>query len=214
MHDAPHKSLAKLVRLLFMAALALALTSGTGQTARAAAGQAPVSLGAANLFAILSKTGITDVPASDITGNVGTSPITGAAIGLTCAEVTGTIYAVDAAGPACAVIAPAFLGEAVGAMQTAYTDAAGRTLPDFTELYAGDLSGKTLAPGLYKWSTDVLINTDATLSGPAGAVWIFQIAGNITLGSGAKILLSGGAQPKGRRTTSIELRRLVVFCQH
>jgi len=53
---------------------------------------------------ILSKTGITNVPASAITGNIGTSPITGASItGLDCVEVTGTIYTVDATGPACKV---------------------------------------------------------------------------------------------------------------
>ena len=49
----------------------------------------PVNVGAAGSFAILSKAGVSDVPSSRITGDVGTSPITGAAItGLTCAEVT------------------------------------------------------------------------------------------------------------------------------
>src|ERR1700694_954399 len=62
-------------------------------------GPAPVSLGTAGTFAILSKTGITDVRASAVTGDVGTSPITGAALLLTCGEVTGKLYVVDAAGP-------------------------------------------------------------------------------------------------------------------
>jgi hypothetical protein len=78
-------------------------------------------------------------------------------------------------------------------METAFTDAAGRA-PDATGLYAGDLSGQNLAPGVYKWSTDVLITTDVTLTGTATDVWIFQIAGDLTLGSGAQVLLSGGAQ--------------------
>lgn len=52
-------------------------------------GPAPVNLGAAGSFAILTKTGVTDVYASTIKGNVGASPITGAAVGLTCPEVTG-----------------------------------------------------------------------------------------------------------------------------
>ena len=47
--------------------------------------------------------GITDVPPSPITGNIGASPITGAAIHVSCAEVTGTISAVNAAGPLTAV---------------------------------------------------------------------------------------------------------------
>jgi hypothetical protein len=58
-----------------------------------------VQLGTAGTFAVLTKTGITDVIASTIRGNVGASPITGAAIGLTCPEVTGTIYTVNAVGP-------------------------------------------------------------------------------------------------------------------
>ena len=58
----------------------------------------PVHLGSAGSFVILTKTGITDVPTSSITGNIGTSPITGAADHLTCSEVTGKVYSVDADG--------------------------------------------------------------------------------------------------------------------
>jgi hypothetical protein len=58
-----------------------------------------VNLGNAGNFVILSKTGITDVYKSAVTGDVGASPITDAAILLKCDEVTGTIYTVDAAGP-------------------------------------------------------------------------------------------------------------------
>jgi hypothetical protein len=81
-------------------------------------------------------------------------------------------------------------------METAYTDAAGRTTPDYTELYAGNISGRNLAPGLYKWSTDVSMNSSGvTLTGTANDVWIFQIAGDLTLASGAIINLVG-AQAK------------------
>src|ERR1700731_3106326 len=73
-------------------------------------------------FAILSESGITDVSASAITGRVGTSPITGAADLLSCAEVTGEVFSVDADGPApCSIMNPALLGIAVGSMETAYT---------------------------------------------------------------------------------------------
>jgi hypothetical protein len=87
--------------------------------------------------------------ASSITGDVGSSPITGAAIGLNCSEVTGTIYTVNAAGPACRVVDPTRLTAAVGDLETAYTDAAGRTNPDFFNLGAGQIGGLTLTPGLY-----------------------------------------------------------------
>jgi hypothetical protein len=162
----------------------------------AAATQAPVNLGSAANFAILSKAGVTDVPASAIKGDVGASPITGAAVGLTCPEVTGTIYTVNAAGPACRVPDATRLTSAVGAMQTAYNDAAGRVLPDALNLGAGEIGGLTLAPGLYKWTSNLSISTDVTLKGGPNDVWILQIAGNLTEASAKRVNLTGGAQAK------------------
>lgn len=160
-------------------------------------GPAPVNLRSASNFVILSKSGITDVYPSAIVGNVGTSPITGAALGLACDEVVGTIYTVDAAGPLpCRVTAASVLTTAVGDMQTAYNDAAGRTLPTATELGAGNIGGMTITPGLYKWSSSVLIPTRLTLQGGVNDVWIFQIADNLTVGNGVTVTLSGGAQAK------------------
>ena len=148
---------------------------------------------------ILSKSGITNVPTSVIVGNIGTSPITGAAItGLGCVEVTGLIYTVDAAGPACRVTYPVLLTAAISDMETAYTDAAGRIRPNFTELGAGNIDGMTLSPGLYKWGSPVLIPTGVTLDaqGDPNAVWIFQIAQTFTVGNGAIVTLQGGAKAK------------------
>jgi hypothetical protein len=160
-------------------------------------GPAPVDLGLAGKFVILSKSGITDVPTSDVTGNVGTSPITGAADGLTCPEVTGKVYSVDAAGPApCNIVDPVRLTVAVSDMEAAYTDAAGRTDPDYTELGAGDISGMTLTPGLYKWGTGVEINSDVYLDGGPNDVWIFQVAQGVTQASATRIHLIGGALAK------------------
>jgi len=161
-------------------------------------GQTAVSLGTAGTFAILTKSGITDVFASAINGDLGASPITGAAIHLTCAEVmTGKVYSVNAAGPLpCRVTDPTLLTTAVGDMQTAYTDAAGRTLPDFVDLGAGQIGGLTLVPGLYKWNTKLLMSTDVTLSGGKNDVWIFQIAGTFTQANATKMILKGGARAR------------------
>src|SRR5659263_254848 len=156
-----------------------------------------VNLGLAGEFVILSKSGITNVYKSSVTGDVGTSPITGAAIGLTCAEVAGTIYTVDAAGPLpCRVTNASKLTTAVGNMQTAYTDAAGRSNPNFLNLGAGNIGGKTLTAGLYKFTTDVVIPTDITIKGSSKDVWIFQVAGTLKMSSAVRITLTGGAQAK------------------
>jgi hypothetical protein len=79
-------------------------------------------------------------------------------------------------------------------MGTAYTDAAGRSGPDFLNLGTGSLNGQTLAPGLYKWASAVTITDSVTISGNASDVWIFQIDNRLTLANGANIVLSGGAQ--------------------
>jgi hypothetical protein len=180
--------------------LAVALTFVWSDTAAA---QAPVNLGASGNFVILAKSGISTIPTSAITGNIGVSPIdstglTGFSLALdpsgqfaTSTQITGNAYASDYAVPT-----PANLTTAVGDMQTAYTDAAGRTTPDFTELGAGEIGGRTLVHGLYKWGTDVLISSDVTLNGGPNDVWIFQIAGKITQANGTKVFLSGGALAK------------------
>ena len=166
-------------------------------TSAATVSIAGINLGVADNFAILSKSGVTDVYKSAVTGNVGSSPITGAAIRLSCAEVTGTIFAVDAAGPLpSSVKNPTMLTTAVSDMQTAYTNAAGRTGPNFLNLGAGNIGGKTLTPGLYKWTTSLAIPTNITISGGADDVFIFQVAGTLNMSSAVRITLAGGAQAK------------------
>jgi len=193
---------AKRITLAVAVALVAIVAGIGGETASAAAtvearGPAPVILGLAGKFVILSKSGITNVPTSAITGDIGTSPITGAAItGLGCGQVAGTIYTVDAAGPPCRLIRPTRLHTAVLDMQVAYKDAAGRLNPKATELGAGQIGGSTIAPGLYKWSSGVLISTNVTLSGGPNDVWIFQIAGTLREANGMRVILRGGAQAK------------------
>jgi len=163
---------------------------------------ASINLGAAGNYAILTKTGISSVPNSVITGNIGVSPISSTAITgfsltvdatnefSTSTQVIGKAYAPDYSSPT-----PSNLTTAVGDMGTAYTDAAGRAV-NYTELYTGDISGQTLTAGVYKWGTGVLITSDVTLNGGPNDVFIFQIAKGITQAAGTKIILSGGAQAK------------------
>lgn len=162
---------------------------------------AVVGLGGAGNYVILAKTAINNSSTSVITGNLGLSPaatsyITGMSLTnatgyATSAQVTGNVYAADMADPT-----PITLTTAVNNMITAYNDAAGRPSPDFSELGTGNIGGKTLLPGLYKWTNTVSLPSDITISGGANDVWIFQIAGNLTMSSAVKITLSGGAQAK------------------
>ena len=169
-----------------------------------AAGPDPVDLRSTASFAILSGAGITTTGGGIITGNVGSSPIAGSAIGVTCAQVIGTIYAVDASGPPCAVVDASLLTTAKGDLTTAYNDAAGRTpVPTGPNLNpglipgSGNIGGMNLAPGLYKFTTTALITgSDVTLTGGPDDVWIFQCAQDLQLGSGIKVILAGGAQAK------------------
>ncbi len=173
-----------------------------------AEGPLPVDLGTSEDFVLLTKTGITTTGTTSITGNIGASPIGASGItgfGLTLdalgtppgqfatsSLVTGKVYAADYAVPT-----PAKMTTAISDMETAYADAAGRSLPDFTELGAGNISGMTLVPGLYKWGTGVLIDLNGvTLEGGANDVWIFQIADNLTVNNGAIVTLAGEAQAK------------------
>ncbi|MEO7989729.1 MAG: ice-binding family protein [Chryseolinea sp.] len=160
-----------------------------------------VQLGTAVDYVIVAKTAINNSSTSTITGDLGLSPaatsyITGLALTnstgfATSSQVTGKVYAADMVAPT-----STNLTTTVNNMITAYNDAAGRTLPDFTELGSGNIGGKTLKPGLYKWTGNVTIPTNVVISGGANDVWIFQIAGNLTSSSATNITLAGDAQAK------------------
>src|ERR1019366_7646274 len=165
-----------------------------------AAGPAPVNLGSAAHFTILAGAAVTTTGGGIVNGDVGASPITGAAIHLTQAQVNGTIYVVDAAGPAGSVIDAALLLTAKGDLTTAINDAAGRTpTPSgpFLNPGAGNIGGLNLVPGLYKFTGTALITgSDVTLTGGPDDVWIFQIAMDLEVGSTVHVILAGGAQAR------------------
>jgi Ice-binding-like/Bacterial Ig-like domain len=184
------------------AGISLALnTTWNFTTGSNATGLAVVGLGTAANYVILAKTAINNNPTSVITGDLGLSPaatsyitglpITNATGYATSAQVTGKIFAADMASPT-----SINLTTAVNDMITAYNDAAGRNNPDFSELGTGNIGGKVLTEGLYKWSNTVTAPSNVIISGSSTDVWIFQIAGNLSVSSGVKITLSGGAQAK------------------
>jgi len=161
-----------------------------------------VNLRTAGHYAILAESAISTVPPSVVTGDLGLSPMAATFITnfsliadstnvfATSTQVTGKVYAADDAVPT-----PSNLTTAIADMGLAFTDAAGRA-PNVTELGAGSIGGMTLAPGVYQWGTGLLIPTDLTLNGSATAVWILQIAQNLTVSSAVSVHLTGGALAK------------------
>jgi hypothetical protein len=151
-------------------------------------------------FAVLAGSLVSNVPTSSVTGNVGLSPATGGNItGFGPGEVVGTIYTVDASGPAGSVPAASMLTTAKGDLTLAYNDAAGRApVPSGAFLNpgsGGNIGGLTLVAGLYKFTSSAsVVGSNLTLTGSATDVWIFQIASGLTVGNGVQVVLAGGAR--------------------
>lgn len=164
-----------------------------------------VNLGTAGTFNILTKSGISTTGITSVQGDIGVSPAAASAItgfGLIMDAngqsahtpiVTGKVYAADYSAPT-----PSNMTTAISDMQTAYTTANNLVTPaPIVDIYAGDLSGRILPPGLYKFSTGVLITSaGVTLSGGANDTWVLQIAQDLTVNNSAKVTLIGGAQAK------------------
>ena len=157
-------------------------------------GSAAIPLGAADSFAILGGDGISNVPTSAITGDIGVSAAAGSTITgfsqptTACPEITGTVYKVDASGPTCAtaiapaVIDPTLLTSAKHDLRVAYSDAELRILPAPATV-SGDQGGATLTPGIYKSTSSLSIASGSlTLDGQGdgNSVWIFQIGSTLT----------------------------------
>lgn len=166
-------SLKKLSLLLFF--LGAALTVSPEVQAQQ---QSTVYLGSAGSYAVLAGTTVTNTGNSIVNGNLGVWPGT-AVTGFGPGKVNGTEDAGDAAAQ-----------HAQASLDIAFKDAAGRTSVNINNI-AGDLSGRVLAPGLYKSTSTLSLTGTVSLSGKG--VYIFQIASGLTVGNGGTVVLSGGA---------------------
>ncbi len=158
------------------------LLIGSVLTGTAAAAQPAVGLGTAAPFAVLAGTTVTNTGASVISGDVGVYP-GNAIVGFPPGVVNnGTLHPADAVAL-----------QAQSDVTTAYNDAAGRT-PAVTE--SSDLSGQTLAPGVYQAASALSLNGTVTLNagGDQSAVFIFQAGSTLITGSSSSVSLIGGAQ--------------------
>jgi hypothetical protein len=168
-----------------------------------------VDLGFAGNYAILAKTGISTVPTSGITGDIAVSPyaataMTGFSLMLdssnqfsTSVQVTGKAFSASYGGATAST-----LTDAVGDMETAFTDAAGRNNTDAERINvgAGTLGGvyggpeHQLTPGVYTFGSDVNLNGDVHFNG--AGVYIIQITGNLVQAANYGVILEGGAEPE------------------
>jgi hypothetical protein len=145
----------------------------------------PVNLGSAGSFGVLAGNTIASANGGKIHGGVGVWPGTGFAPGTPPVIVTGIAHLDDL-----------FSAQAQADLTIAYNNAAGR--PNATVI-SGNLSGQTLAPGLYKsLSSFAITSGDLTLDAQddPNAVWIFQMPSTLTVGSGHQVILTGGAQAR------------------
>jgi type VI secretion system secreted protein VgrG len=140
-------------------------------------------------FAVLAGSTVTNTGATLISGDVGVSP--GSAVtGLSSVpnppapgSVIGTIHSNDAD----AILAQSQL-------TTAYTSIASAPAGDFTTL-TGDLGGRTLTPGLYRFANSAQLTGTLTLNdeNDSNALFEFQIGSTLTTASGSRVqFINGG----------------------
>jgi hypothetical protein len=187
--------------------LSAALLCGVAQAIETA-----VELGTAANYAILAKSGISTVPTSAITGDIGVSPISATAMtgfNLKLDSSNDFSTSTQVLGGKC--LAASYtdktakdLTTTVGFMEAAYTDAAGRPNPDAARINLGDGilggayggSSAPLTPGVYTFGSDVSFSTDVTFQGSDTDIFILQITGNLKVGPNYIVTLKDGAKAK------------------
>jgi hypothetical protein len=163
-----------------------------------------VPLGTAGNYAILTKTGISTVPTSAVTGDMAVSPISATAITgfdlimdsggakSSSTQVVGDVYASDYGTPT-----PSALTTAVEDMHLAYANAFGReksTVEANNDLGGGKLGGKTLSAGVYTWTTTIEIGDSVTFDGSSEDVFILRTTGDLKQALATEVILTGDAK--------------------
>jgi len=147
----------------------------------AGAQAAGVGLGTADGYGVLGGSAVTNTGPTTILGDLGVAP-SSAISGFPPGTVTGAIHANDAAAQ-----------QAKNDLVTAYDDAAGRPS---TSTVSADLAGRTLVAGVYTSASSLGLSGALTLDaqGDPNAVFVFQAGSALTVGSGSRVRLTGGAQ--------------------
>lgn len=172
---------------LLSAMLLTGVISAAPLRVHAAPSIAPVSLGTAGSYSVLSGTSVVNAftaagaPHTIIRGNVGVSSL-GKISGFPPGEVTGVMHYSDS-----------HAATAQNALGTAFADAGSRTP---TATLSADVTGQTLTAGVY--NSPVGVSNSGVLSldgeGNSNAVFILQVAGSLSLAANTEVRLINGAQ--------------------
>lgn len=193
-----------LILLLVFIPLVVLAVAFFGVPEKVLASHSRVDLLSSDNFAVLAGTAVTGTNTNVVSGDVGLSPTTGAAITLlTCAEMSaGVIYDVDGAyagggggSTACRLTNPGLLTTAKNDLTTAYNDAAGRST---TSTVGTELGGTTLSDGTYDSASGTFgITGTLTLDGGGNpnSVFIFKMATTLITASSSTVSLINGAHP-------------------
>jgi hypothetical protein len=142
------------------------------------------SLGRARTFAVLGGSTVTNTGATRITGDLGVSSPGVSVTGFPPGTITGGAQHVG----------DAVANEAQRDAQTAYAALAGNACA--TPLTGQDLGGKTLAPGVYCFTSSAQLTGRLVLDarGSSNATFIFQIASTLNTATNSSIVMSKGAR--------------------
>jgi hypothetical protein len=192
-------------------------------------------------YAILAKSGISTIPTSVITGNIGVSPIAATAI-------TGFSLLADSATPSLFSTSTQVVGQgnkayaanyggatavalttAVSDMETAYTFAAGQATsagklnlgtpiavigsPPSAEARAlGEVGTEVLARGVYTFGSSVTIAADFEFKGSDTDIFIIQISGDLMQVAGTTVnLVSDGLENLNGETGTVPLKENIFW---
>lgn len=167
--------------LAAVAAAGVATAATVFVASPAPAWAAPVPLGAADAFAVLAGTTVTNTGPSVITGDLGVSPGS-AVVGFPPGIVVGTVHSADAAA-----------AQAQLDLTTAYNNAAGQGP---ASPVVADLGGQVLAPGVYNSAIGLGLTGTLTLDagGNPNATFVFQAGSTLVTASASLVQLINGAQ--------------------
>jgi hypothetical protein len=169
----------RLTRRLTISLIAVsALALGLWPMAALAATQP--RMGTATNFAVLAGSTITNTGPTVVSGGLGLSP--GTAVTGFPPGVASVQHKTDAVALA-----------AKNSLVTAYNDLA--SWGPTRSLTGQDLGGKTLTPGVYRFSSSAQLTGTLTLSG--NGIFIFQTGSTLTTASNSRVLVTNGAQGCG-----------------